>query len=60
MKSFPQSHFVGDSYEVLLVCGPIEMNPQGFQCLVPCSVMDTLGVGQHAIEIEQQRVKVSA
>jgi hypothetical protein len=56
-KPFPQSYFVGNSHEVLLVSGPIELNPQGFQGLVPGAVMDPLGVGQNAVEIEQQRVK---
>jgi hypothetical protein len=57
LKPLPQSHFVGNSHEVLLVSGPIELNPQGFQGLVPGTVMDAFGVGQHAVEIEQQRVK---
>ena len=60
LKSFPQSHFVGNSYEVLLVCRPIELNPKGFQGLVPGAVMDTLGIGQHAVEIEEQRVVFGA
>lgn len=55
-KSFAQSHYVGNSHEVLLVSGPIELNPQGFQGLVPGAVMDPLGIGQNAVEIEQQRV----
>jgi len=33
------------------------LNPQGFQSLVPGTVMDPLGVGQHTVEIKQQRVK---
>jgi hypothetical protein len=44
-KSFPQSYFVGNSHEVLLVCGPIELNPQGFQGLVPGAMMNALGIG---------------
>jgi len=57
MKSFAQSHFVGNSHEVLLVSLPIELNPQGFQGLVPGTMMDAFGVSQDAIEIEQQGVK---
>jgi hypothetical protein len=56
LKPLAQSHFVGNSYEVLLISFPIELNPQRFQGLVPGAMMDALGVGQHAIEIEEQRV----
>jgi len=41
-----------------LVGVPIELNPQRFQGLVPGPVVDPLGVGQNAVEIEQQRVEL--
>jgi hypothetical protein len=34
------------------------MNPQGLERLVPGPVMHRLGVRQHAVKIEQQRVEL--
>lgn len=59
-KPVTQSHFVGDTHEVLLVRLPIELNPQGLQCLVPGAMMDTLGIGQNTVEIEQKRIETGA
>ena len=52
VKAFPQSHFVGNPHEVLLIRIPIELNPQGFQGPVPGPVVDAFRVGQHAVEIK--------
>jgi hypothetical protein len=57
VKPFPQSHFVGYPHEVLLIGVPIQMNPEGFERLIPGPMVQRLGVRQDAVEIEQQRVE---
>ena len=58
MQPFAHRDLVGNSYEVFEIKVPIELNPAGFQSPVPRPLMNPLAVGQDAVEIEQQRVKV--
>ena len=52
VKPFPQSDFIGNSHEVLLIRIPIELNPQGLQGLVPGPLVYMFRVGQDAVEIK--------